>query len=248
VKQGSLTVTKEDSVMTDPTKQIFDDDGYPVTSLDARNDQPLAVPLPGTRVLMPGGVHNTGEHRGRGRPAVEEGKRARRGGRLARSSGCRGSVSGSGDRSRGAVCVGPGDVREPHGRGAVGRCPARRPGPRGMAGADQAVRVTLGRGIRGSVDRGAPDSAGLDEGVESRTAADLHRANFGPCRCRVLGAGGGAALAPPAGGATGCGCRSPPGRARSEGSAGEFGVCAGWWGPAGAGLPAASVGDDHGGR
>jgi hypothetical protein len=82
MKQGSLTVTKEDPVMTDPTIRVFDDAMHPVTSPDARNDQPPAGSSPvqvfGTTELMQEGVQNAGEHRGADQQAVDERKRPRR--------------------------------------------------------------------------------------------------------------------------------------------------------------------------
>jgi hypothetical protein len=81
-KQGSLTVTKEDSVMTDPTIQVLGDDRYPATSLDGRDDQPSAgcpaALVPGTTELMPGGVQSAGEHRSPRQRAVDGRRRSRR--------------------------------------------------------------------------------------------------------------------------------------------------------------------------
>jgi len=82
VKQGCLTVTKEDSVMTDPTIHAFDDDRCPVTSLDGGDAQPAAGSWPvqvfAATELMSGGVQDTGEHRGADQRAVGERKRPRR--------------------------------------------------------------------------------------------------------------------------------------------------------------------------
>jgi len=68
--------------MTDPTNHTFDDDEYPVSSRDGRNDQPSAsvsaARVTGTTEFMPGGVQNTGEHRGPDQRAVDERKRSRR--------------------------------------------------------------------------------------------------------------------------------------------------------------------------
>jgi integrase len=68
--------------MTDPTIHAFDDDRYPVTSLDGRDAQPAAGSSPlqvfAAMELMPGGVQDTGEHRGAGQRGVSERKRPRR--------------------------------------------------------------------------------------------------------------------------------------------------------------------------
>ena len=74
-------VTKEDKVMTDPTKHIFEDDGYPVSSAAGRDGQPSAgvfAGRAGTTEFMPGGVQNSGEHRGPDQPVADERKRSRR--------------------------------------------------------------------------------------------------------------------------------------------------------------------------
>ena len=68
--------------MTDPTIRVLDDDTYPVTSVDGRDDQPAAGSSPdpvfGATDLMPGGVQSAAEHRGADQRAVDERKRPRR--------------------------------------------------------------------------------------------------------------------------------------------------------------------------
>ena len=68
--------------MTDPTIQVLDDDRYPATSLDGRDDQPSAgspaALVPGTTELMPGGVQSAGEHRSPRQRAVDGRRRSRR--------------------------------------------------------------------------------------------------------------------------------------------------------------------------
>jgi hypothetical protein len=206
--------------MTDPTIQVLGDDRYPATSLDGRDDQPSAgspaVLVPGTTELIPGGVQSAGEHRSPRQRAVDGRRRSRRAfGTVERlpSGRFRARVIGP----QGRYVSAPATFANRTDAAAVGGSPARRPGSWNVSGAGQAGRIALGGRLRGAVDRGAPHRTGVDEGALSRTPAHLHRAHRGPLRCRVLVARGGAALAPPAGGASRGGRRTSASRATRQG-------------------------------
>jgi hypothetical protein len=236
--------------MTDPADRIFAGDGYPVSPLDGRGDQPSAgvsaVPVAGTTGLTQTGVQNAGEDRGPGQRAVDERKRSRR------SRRAFGTVERLPSGRFRARVIGP--------DGRYVSAPATFPSRTDAARWVDVQHADLVRGTwQAPVKPSASPSVAayvarwIEEHPTARDSTkELYRGLLRTCIAPTLGRSAVGSLSPAAVRrwhhqlgerlASDAERRRRPARPRQ---AGECGVGPGWWGPAGAGLPAAAVGDEH---